>query len=60
MKSECKKLQHADLDYSFHEMYVEFAKKEKQIEELTTQVETLNLERQNIQCKFLKIIIQMN
>lgn len=54
MKSDCTSLQNADLDYSFHEIYVEFVKKERQIEELTTQVETLNLERNNIQCKFSK------
>ncbi|CAC5358030.1 unnamed protein product [Mytilus coruscus] len=49
MKSYCITLQNAELDYSFHEIYVEFVKKENQIEELTTQVESLNLERQNIQ-----------
>ncbi|CAC5358038.1 ANK [Mytilus coruscus] len=49
MKSDCITLQNADLDCSFHEIYVEFVKKEKQLEELTAQVETLNLEIQNIQ-----------
>lgn len=52
MKSDCTTLQNSDLDYSFHEIYVEFVKKEKQLEELTAQVETLNLEIHNIQCKF--------
>lgn len=54
MKSACTTFQNADLDYSFHDIYVEFVKKEKQIEELTAQVETLNLERKNIECKFSK------
>ncbi|CAC5384966.1 unnamed protein product [Mytilus coruscus] len=49
MKSDCKTLQKVDLDHSFHEIYVEFVKKEKQMEELTAQVETLNLERKNMQ-----------
>lgn len=52
MKSDCTTLQNSDLDYSFHEIYVEFVKKEKQLEELTVQVETLNLEIHNIQCKY--------
>lgn len=59
MKSDCETLKRVDLDHSFHEIYVEFVKKEKQMEELTDQVETLNLERQNMQCKFSKRIIYM-
>ncbi|XP_071145000.1 serine/threonine-protein phosphatase 6 regulatory ankyrin repeat subunit B-like [Mytilus edulis] len=47
MKVDCSILQNADLDYSFHDIYVEFVKKEKQMEELTAQIETLNCERQN-------------
>lgn len=54
MKSDCTSLRNADLDNSFHEIYVDFVKKEKQMEELFVQVETLNLERNNIQCKFTK------
>ncbi|VDI72393.1 Hypothetical predicted protein [Mytilus galloprovincialis] len=49
MKVDCITLQNADLDYSFHDIYVEFVKKEKQMEELTAQVEALNCERQNIE-----------
>lgn len=60
MKSDCNSLQHADLDQSFHEIYVEFIKNEKQMEELTAQVKTLNMERQNIECKFSKTTIHMN
>lgn len=52
MKSDCSNLQNADLDCSFHEIYVEVFKKEKQMEELTAKIETLNLEGNNIQCKF--------
>lgn len=57
MESDCSTLLNADLDYSFHDIYVEFVKKEKQIEELTAQFETLNLERQNFECKFSKEIV---
>lgn len=60
MKVDCITLQNADLDYSFHDIYVEFVKKEKQMEELTAQVEALNCERQNIECKFSKTTIHMN
>ncbi|XP_063408879.1 uncharacterized protein LOC134692355 [Mytilus trossulus] len=49
MKSDCTSLENADLDNSFHDIFVEFVKKEKEIEEIYVAVETLNLERNNIQ-----------
>ncbi|XP_071145001.1 uncharacterized protein [Mytilus edulis] len=56
MKSDCKTLKDADIDHSVHNIYVEFVKKEKQMEEmkqqqeeLVAQVEILNVERQNIE-----------
>lgn len=54
MKSDCNKLENADLDYSLHDIYVEFVEKEKQIKELAAQVDKLNVERENTQCKFSK------
>ncbi|CAC5385978.1 unnamed protein product [Mytilus coruscus] len=49
MKSDCQILQNVDLHNSFHDIYVEFIKKEKQMKELTAKVETLNLEILNVQ-----------
>lgn len=59
---ECRSLKNADLDHSFHDIYVEFVKNEKQIgeirkqqEEFAAQVEALKAEGQNIKCKIINV-----
>ncbi|CAC5390468.1 unnamed protein product [Mytilus coruscus] len=58
MKTDCETLKDAHIDHSVHDIYLEFVKNEKQMEEmkqkhdeLVAQVEVLNVERQNIESR---------